>query len=79
LPRLPALAEALYGSVRTDLSLSDVASLLCIAPKINRGAIQRYAIDGNYVQAWVTGDGAHVMIPNREAIAPLIAQFNGGN
>ncbi|MBI4769862.1 MAG: LCP family protein [Chloroflexi bacterium] len=77
LPRLPALAEALYGAVRTDLRLSDVASLLCIAPKIDRGAIQRYAIDGNYVQAWVTGDGAHVMIPNREALGPLIATFNG--
>ena len=79
LPRLPALVEALYGSVRTDLSLTEMASLLCIGQKIGREAIRTYALDSNYVRAWVTEEGAQVIIPDREAIAPIVEEFNGGS
>ncbi len=75
--RLPAIAEALYGAVRTDLSLSELASLLCIGQRVDRSAIQTYAIDANYVMDWRTDDGAAVIIPRREAIAPIVREFNG--
>ena len=76
--RLPAIAEALYGSVRTDLSLSEMASLLCIGQRVDRSAIRTYAIDAGYVMDWRTDDGALVIIPRREAIAPIVREFNGG-
>lgn len=40
LPTLPGLAEALYGSVQTDLSASDIAALLCLAAKLGPQDIQ---------------------------------------
>ncbi|MBI3760334.1 MAG: LCP family protein, partial [Chloroflexi bacterium] len=39
LPYLPALAEALYNTVYTDLTLDDMGLLGCVAPQINREAI----------------------------------------
>lgn len=77
LPRLPELIQATYGSVRTDLSLPEIAALACIGQQIDRGAIRTYVIDGQYVMPWVTDAGAAVVIPDREALGPVVREFNG--
>lgn len=77
IPRLPALIEAMDGLFRTDLSASEIASLACLAPQIDRSAISMLAITGEMVLPWTTPNGGRVGVPDREAIAPLVRDFLG--
>lgn len=77
IPQLPTLAATMHDSVVTDLPPELLAPLLCAAPQIDRNAISSYAIDGTMVIPWTTFEGGQVGIPDREAIAPLIAAFLG--
>lgn len=76
-PQLPALLDSFSDSVRTDLSPSEIAALLCLGPKIDRAAITAHSIDGTMVIPWTTPTGGRVSIPNREVIAPLVQEFLG--
>jgi LCP family protein required for cell wall assembly len=51
LPKLPALAETLYGSVQTDLGAGEISSLLCLGAKIDPAHI--LAVD--FPDEWFTG------------------------
>jgi LCP family protein required for cell wall assembly len=78
LPQLPALVQVLLGAARTNLSLEDIALLGCLAPQIGGQAIQSWVIDGNMVQNARLPDGAAVLLPNMDAIVPVLKQFNVG-
>jgi LCP family protein required for cell wall assembly len=78
LPQLPGLVQVLLGAARTNLSLQDIALLGCLAPQISSQAIQSWVIDGNMVQDTRLADGADVLIPNMDAIVPVLQQFNVG-
>jgi hypothetical protein len=75
---LPALVQVLLGAARTDLSLQDIALLGCLAPQISSQAIQSWVIDGNMVQNTKLADGAAVLLPNMDAIVPVLKEFNVG-
>lgn len=75
IPQLPALVAALLNAGQTDLSPSELASLMCLGPKIERSDIRSLAIDGTMVLDWYTEGGARVSIPNRSLIAPLVVEF----
>lgn len=77
LPQLPGLIQTLYGTVRTNLSLTELAGLACVGQSTDRSTIRSYVIDANYVIPWTTAAGAAVQIPDRDAIAPIVAEFNG--
>jgi polyisoprenyl-teichoic acid--peptidoglycan teichoic acid transferase len=78
LPQLPGLVQVLMGAARTNLSLEDMALLGCLAPQVNTQSIQSWVIDGNMVQDTQLQDGADVLLPNMDAIVPVLKQFNVG-
>ena len=73
LPKLNDLAGELSDAVRTDLSVSQVGSLLMLAQDIGPDAIQTVQIDASMVSQTYIGD-ADVLVPNWEIIRPMIAQ-----
>jgi anionic cell wall polymer biosynthesis LytR-Cps2A-Psr (LCP) family protein len=77
LPQLPALAQLLISSARTDLSFEDLALLGCLGPQIG-DSIQSWVIDGNMVSGTRLADGAQVLLPQMDAILPVLEQFNQG-
>jgi LCP family protein required for cell wall assembly len=78
LPHLPALAQALYGAIHTNLTIEDVALLGCLGPQINQSAIQSWVIDGSMVEPTRLADGAQVLMPKMDALLPLLQTFNTG-
>jgi LCP family protein required for cell wall assembly len=73
LGKLNELAGELSDAVRTDLSVSQVGSLMMLAQDIKMDAIQTVQIDASMVRQTFIG-GADVLVPNWEIIRPLIAQ-----
>lgn len=68
--RAPELYELYKESVYTDLSLSDVTTLLPVANRVVKNQhISRYVVDYTMVYDWVEPySGAMVLIPNRYKI-----------
>ena len=78
IPHLPALAQVLFSSARTNLSLEDLALLGCLGTQINAEAIQTWVIGSGLVTDTKLADGAQVLLPNMDAIVPVLEQFNAG-
>jgi LCP family protein required for cell wall assembly len=78
LPQLPALAQVLFSSARTDLSFEDIALLGCVAPQVSSEAIQSWVIDSRMTTPTKLADGAQVLLPNLDAILPILENFNTG-
>lgn len=67
--RAPELYNVFKGTVETDMSLTDMVSLLPMAPKLtDTSRIKRYAVSRDLITPWKTEMGAQVLIPNTEAI-----------
>jgi len=77
LAQLPALIDAVADSYRTDLSIAEIASLAKVWSDLPREAIHTYRIDETMATFWTTPTGASVLIPNRDAIAPVVQAFLG--
>ena len=78
IPQWPALAQVLFYAVRTDLSFEDIALLGCLGPQINTSAIQTWVIDSRMVTSTKLESGAQVLLPNMDAIRPVLESFNVG-
>jgi len=78
IPVLPSLAQLIYSSVRTDLSLEEVALLGCVGPQISNESITRIVIDTNMVEGFRTEAGAAVLRPKMDVILPLLETFSTG-
>lgn len=78
LPVLPNLTQLLLSSVHTDLGLEDIGLLGCVGPRIERQAIRQLVIDGSLTRSFTTSGGAQVLLPNMDAILPLLVDFNVG-
>ena len=75
---LPGLAQILYNSVRTDLTLDEVSLLGCVGPQIPRESITRIVLDTTMVEAFTTEAGAQVLKPKMDVILPLLEVFSTG-
>jgi LCP family protein required for cell wall assembly len=75
---LPALAQLVYNSVRTDLTLDEVGLLGCVGPQIPGESIARIVMDTTMVQAFTTESGAQVLRPKMDVILPLLETFSTG-
>jgi len=73
--RLPELYTATAGTFETDLTLPQLISYGVTARQIDRSQITTYAIDQTYLAAWTTPGGAHVWIPQRASIGPVVEAF----
>jgi LCP family protein required for cell wall assembly len=75
LEQLPALWQDLTEIVKTDLTLSDLLSLLPIALNLDNMTLRSYFISPQQVSSWQTPQGAAVLVPNREAIRAELIKF----
>jgi len=72
--RMPELYQQYINSVDTNRSLDAGIKLAAMAPGLlsNPDKIHRYAIGRNEVWGYTTETGAQVLIPNMDAIGPIL-------
>lgn len=75
LDQLPALWDDLTKIVKTDLTLTDLLSLLPLALNLENISLRSYFISSQQVSSWQTPQGAAVLVPNREAIRAELVKF----
>lgn len=73
---VPAIAGALGNAVKTDMSITQVASLLPLAKAVSAGSVQQVIMVGSpYFTAQIEADGEDALTPNWTAINGLVAQY----
>jgi polyisoprenyl-teichoic acid--peptidoglycan teichoic acid transferase len=73
--RAPELYRQLQNTVETDMNLEDMLKLVPVAARLNEpDRIKRYAIGPAETWDYRTEIGARVLLPNYEAIWPIIMQ-----
>ena len=77
LNRVPEVLNAISDSLQTDLTLPEILSLAKKWGQIPRENIHNYRIDETMIQPYVTPQGAQVLLPDRDKIAAVVAQFLG--
>ena len=70
---LPAFATALQGEFKTSLTLTQMASLLPAAERIQPVDVKQIVLLGDYTSGSVV-DGQDVLIPNWSLILPLVRE-----
>ncbi len=75
LARGPELFKRVEEGVKTDLSLEQLAQLTQALDGIEGEAIQQAILDQNYVQPFLTDQGAQVLVLNVDATSALINDF----
>ncbi len=76
--KLPALLPAMWGTIRTDLSPTDVLSLAPIAKEIDVRNIRNRVIDETMVTSSRTPLGASVLLPKWEPIRQAVREVLSG-
>jgi LCP family protein required for cell wall assembly len=72
LPRALQLMVTMRDMVQTDLSPTGITSLAQLVPEVPPSNVNRANIDLSMAPEWTTPEGAWVMLPDREKIAPVI-------
>ena len=75
--KVPETLNAVGDSLETDLSLPEILALAKKWAAIPRENIQTYRIDETLTQPYVTPQGGEVLLPLRDKIAALVAEFLG--
>jgi len=71
-PRALELMVTMRDMVQTDLGPTGITSLAQLVPEIPPANVNRAQIDLSLAPQWTTPEGAWVMLPDREKIAPVI-------
>ncbi|MGB3905598.1 MAG: LCP family protein [Anaerolineae bacterium] len=72
LPRALELLVTMREMVQTNLGPSEIMTLAQLVPKVQPSSVNRAYIDLTMATEWTTPEGAWVMLPNGEKIAPVI-------
>jgi LCP family protein required for cell wall assembly len=72
IPRALELMVTMRDMVQTDLSPTGITSLAQLVPDVPLANVNKANIDLNMAPQWTTPEGAWVMLPDREKIAPVI-------
>ncbi|MFN2221689.1 MAG: LCP family protein [Chloroflexota bacterium] len=75
LRQAPFLYQQVSSGIRTDLSLDEIIGLATTAAGISSESIRTEVLDQNYVMSYRTPEGASVLVPINEQIAPLIDEL----
>jgi LCP family protein required for cell wall assembly len=75
LKALPELVSAFQQGILTDLSKSQIASLLCMIPKVDTGDISFYTIDDELFTPSTKRSGAEVLEPDFEGVQKYVRDF----
>jgi anionic cell wall polymer biosynthesis LytR-Cps2A-Psr (LCP) family protein len=83
LPKLPAIIEALYLSVQTDLAADDIAKLLCLGSRLDPEAIRPLnfpdeLFTGTRVKDPVLGN-TFIWEADLSALREYVRRFNAGD
>jgi LCP family protein required for cell wall assembly len=77
LNKVPEVLNALGDSLQTDLTLPEILTLAKKWAAIPRENIRTYRIDQSMTQSYLTPSGAQVLLPVRDLIGQVVAQFLG--
>ncbi len=72
---VPTIASALGDSMKTDMSITQVASLLPLAKAVSDGNVQQVVMVGSPYFSDGQIDGEDVLVPDFTAINGLVAQY----
>jgi polyisoprenyl-teichoic acid--peptidoglycan teichoic acid transferase len=73
---LPRLALDLRNSIRTDMTLIDLARLARLSDQLQQQPVQRYVLSPpNYSRDGVSADGQSIVVPDWTAIHGLVASI----
>lgn len=75
LTKIPEVYSIAQGSFETDMNLPTLLSYGLTGRAIDRSGISTYVIDQDMLSAWITPGGAHVWIPQRARIGPIVQAF----
>ena len=75
--KVPEVLNVVGDALRTDLTLPEILALAKKWTQIPRENIHAYRIDETLVTPWVTPQGGQVLLPDREKIAGVVAEFLG--
>jgi LCP family protein required for cell wall assembly len=78
IPALPALAQVLMQSVRTNLSAEDIGLLGCVGTKISKEGVLQLLIGPNQTEFATAPSGASILKPRPDRIQNMMALFNSG-
>lgn len=73
--QIPALWATFQNSVATDMSLDQIIALAHLGTQINTRQISSWYIDYHHVKAWVTPQGAQVLLPQHDKIRPVLVEL----
>lgn len=79
LPRVPGLLDQMRGSVATNLSPSEISSLLCIADKIPPDRTSTVKIDKPLVLSVTDSYGYERLLPDQDAVRAFVRAFDAGD
>lgn len=77
--RLPQLMRTFSGSVETDIPLDKAVAMANIVRQLDLEHVQQVVIDRSLGEERNDPTIGYVLIPNRDAIRPLMDQLFGGN
>ena len=75
--KVPETLNAVGDSLETDLSLPEILALAKKWAAIPRENIQTYHLDQTMTESYVTPQGGEVLLPLRDKIAIVVAEFLG--
>jgi LCP family protein required for cell wall assembly len=75
--KVPEVLNTLGDSLQTDLTLPEILTLAKKWASIPKQNIHTYQIDQTMTTSYVTPTGGDVLLPDREAIGSIVAQFLG--
>ena len=74
IPRIPELWGALRESVETDLGLEEMIRLGLIGSQLDLSNVKSRFISSTYLEYYLAPNGAHVLLPLQDALAPVVAE-----
>jgi LCP family protein required for cell wall assembly len=76
--RLPSLIQHFRDNVLTDLSPRDIASLVCLARKVDSGHIGMLTIPFELIQFATSPDGKDILLYDEAGVREYVQQFING-
>lgn len=75
IPKIPALVSDLKDSLRTDMTLLELAKLAAFADQLAPSSVQRYTLlPPRYSEAAFSADGQSIVVPEWQAVRLLVDQ-----
>jgi LCP family protein required for cell wall assembly len=78
LPEVPGLARSLAENVLTDLTPSEISTLVCVGPKIEIENIDLVYFDDTMYEYQIDAYGEEILTPRYQAIEPFVEDFKKG-